>query len=74
MDGRTKAGSWIVRLNLTEDEVQQLIRSIEWAKQMDSHQDEPNFPQRLDVIAHRVFLQEILDKLYDAVIEQRKFP
>lgn len=70
-DGHTKKGSWIVKVELTEDEVQQLIRSMEWARAMDSHEAEPPHPQRIDVMAHRTFLQGILDKLYQAVKEQR---
>lgn len=74
MDGHTKQGSWTVKLKLSEDQVQQLIRSMEWAKHMDSHEDEPGFPQLLEVQAHRAFLQEILDVLYEAIIEQRQLP
>lgn len=70
-DGHTKQGNWLVKVELTEDEVQQLIRSMNWAKQMDSHEDKPGYPQRMEVFAHRLFLEGILDKLRQAVEEQR---
>jgi hypothetical protein len=67
----TRKGRWAIRLELNEDQVQQLIRSMEWAKMQDAHEDEPDWPQRMDVLAHRVFLQEILEELYEAVLVQR---
>jgi hypothetical protein len=65
------------RVNLdsyfTVAEVMQLIRSLEWALMMDNHDDlPPDFPQRLDVMAHREFLQNALDKLRKSVKYQRQ--
>lgn len=77
MDGHTKAGSYEITITLTKDQIDQLTRSMEWAKMMDSHDDNP--PQykqdnltKMEVIAHRAFLQEILDILYAAVPERSK--
>jgi hypothetical protein len=70
VDGHTAGGNWVVKLELTEDQVQQLIRSMEWAKMMDHHDDKTlDQPPDMEVLAHREFLQEILDKLYQAVLE-----
>lgn len=64
--GNTQQGSRQMTVILTEDEVRQLIRSMEWAMMMDSHEDKPpNSPQRLDFMAHRTFLKQILDKLHE---------
>lgn len=67
VDGNTPDGGRPVILTLTEDETRQLIRSMEWAKMMDSHEDKPPHPQRLDVMAHRAFLEQILDKLHQEI-------
>lgn len=73
MDGHTRRGAYKITVTLTKDQVDQLIRSMEWAKMMDSHTDNPpDFPQRLDVMAHRAFLQEILNIMYEAIIKQRR--
>lgn len=38
---------------------------------MDSHSDTPGFPVVMDAVAHRAFLQEILDILYKAILDQK---
>lgn len=72
-DGHTRKGKKRVDLNsiFTVDEVEQLIRSLDWALMMDSHEDKPGHPQRLDVMAHREFIKGTRDKLQQALDKQR---
>lgn len=67
MNDIAAGGSRPITVTLTEDEVRQLIRSMEWATMMDSHEDKPMNPQRLDYMAHRAFLKKILDKLHEEI-------
>lgn len=58
--------------HFTVDEVEQFIRSLDWALMMDSHEDKPDdYPQRMDYIAHREFIKNMRGKLQDALDEQR---
>lgn len=65
MDGHTEKGSYKVTLVLTGDMVEQLTRLIDMAKMMDGRDvDTQSWPETMDVIAHRAFLEEILQLLY----------
>lgn len=72
-DGHTLKGKPPVELDgiFTVDEVLQAIRSLDWALMMDSHEDKPpDYPQRMDYVAHRAFLKSMRDKLYNALEDQ----
>lgn len=65
VDGHTTAGAYPVTVHLTGDELHQLIRSMQWALMMDSHEDDPAYtqPKIEDIKDHRAFLREIIAKL-----------
>lgn len=67
MDGHTSEGSYKVTLHLTGDMVEQLVRLLDMAKMMDGREYNPNDPQRMDVLAYRAFLEDILVILRDAI-------
>jgi hypothetical protein len=69
-DGHTKEGSYRITLNLSEDQVKQLTRLVEMAKVINGNMDPRGRPETLDVLAHRAFLEEILQILYKAIEDQ----
>lgn len=68
MNGNTKEGNFKITLQLTRDQVEQLTRLVDMAKMINGRDfNTQKRPETFDVIAYRMFLQEILQILYKSL-------
>lgn len=60
----------MVTISFTNKEAEQIKRSLEFTKMLDGDADSQDSSKRMEVISHRAFIQQILEKIYHELEKQ----